>query len=246
MAAFLIFSGDRMVKVTFSGPPQGRFREFEQFCRRKLERVALEAAHDGGRMALSTIRQRMAGANLGRLGNALGSNSDLSQGGGVHARSNGFSASANVHIRSGSERARGALIAYTEGASIRGVKSPWLWIPATEMQRRVKGGWRLTPGRWQSSGLEARFGPLFMIPGRHAGEQLLVFKDVTARIYGKPAFRKIPKSGRIRAGREVRDTVVAFVGIRQTSRQARVDVPAVMAEVQNALPTLIMAAFRKV
>ena len=235
-----------MARVIISGPDQSRFRDFEQFCRRKLEQVALQASHEGGRLALSKIRQQMAGANLGRLGNALGSNSDLSEGRGVFRRANGFSASSNVHIRSGSERARGAIKSYTEGATIRGVKSPWLWIPATEMQRRVKGGWRLTPGRWQSSGLEARYGPLFMVPGRHAGEQLLVFKDVTARPYGKPNFRRIPKSGRIRAGREVRETVVAFVGIRQTSRAARVDVPAIMAEVENALPSLIMSAFRKV
>ena len=82
-----------------------------------MERAALIATDQAARTALSTLRAQMAGAGLGRLGNAITSTSDLRMSGRVHRRgTEGFSASGIIHLRTANERTVGAIISYTEGA----------------------------------------------------------------------------------------------------------------------------------
>lgn len=235
-----------MFKPSVTGPSSSHFRELERQIREKAERALLAASHDAGRLATSRIRDAMSGAGLGRLGRAIDATSDQDKGGRVH-RSSGreLSASSAIHLNTRSERTVGAIEAYTRGANIRPRDAHWLWVPSPELQRRVKGGRRVTPANWQSSGLATRIGPLVKIPGSHAGEVLLIVPAVTVRQQGSPSPRRLPKSGRARAGRVLRENFVAFTGIRSTSRQARVDPHRIIDGVQAELPNLIAKHLEK-
>jgi hypothetical protein len=223
-------------------PAFQHFRDFQRGCIQRMENAALVATDRAARMALTTLRSQMSGAGLGRLGNAIGVTTDLKKNGRVHRRgASGFSASGIVHIRTPNERTVGAIISYTEGAEIA-AKGTWLWIASEDLQKRVKGNFRLTPARYRSSGLAQKIGPLIQIPGRNAGEALLIVKDVTTRIAGRANPRRLPRSGRARAGRVVQEQFVAFVGIRRTSRQARVNPRAVFEWARSNLPALIKQA----
>jgi hypothetical protein len=226
------------IKGSLRGPTAAQFATFQQQSVSRIERAALVATDRAQRLAVSRIRGTMAGASLGRLGNAIGGTSDLQQDGRVHRRGTGFSASGVIYIRGRNERTVGAIISYTEGSTINPTKGPWLWIASLDLQRKVAGNFRLTPARYRSSGLEQKIGPLISIPGRNAGERLLVVRDVTVRMAGKANPRRLPKNGRARAGRQQVEQFVAFVGIRRTSRQARVDPRAIIAGVQREMPDL--------
>ena len=203
------------------------------------------ATDRAARDALSTLRAQMAGAGLGRLGNAITSTSDLRRSGRVHRRgAEGFSASAIIHLRTANERTVGTIISYTEGAEIS-PRGPWLWIATPDLQKRVKGNYRMTPARYRAGGFEGRIGPLIQIPGRHPGEALLIVRDVTVRAAGRANPRRLPNSGRVRAGRVLQQQFVAFVGIRRTSRRARVNPNAIFDWARSTLPTLISQALGK-
>lgn len=187
----------------------------------------------------------MSGAGLGRLGNAIGYGSDLKSGHGVKRRgAEGFSSSGYVFIKGRNERTVGAIESYTEGAEIRPVRSAWLWISTDEIKRKA-GRYRMTPARYRSSGLEQRIGPLVQIPGRHRGEALLIVRNVTVDRFGRPGrARQLPRRGAIGGSRERKDFIVAFVGIRSTSRVARVDVDQIVSLEQARLPEYRRAAMQ--
>lgn len=222
-----------MARTQAIGRP-GQFAEFRRFNIQRLERAALISSDRGAREGLKELRSAMQGAGLGRLGNALGYGSDLKKGRGVHRRgAEAFSASGWIYIRSRSERAVGAIVAYTEGAEIGPVKSPWLWIATDEIPRRA-GRFRMTPALYNRHGFASRIGPLFQIPGRHGGESLLIVRNVTTDRFGRRGkARRLPRRGGIGASRERRDQIVAFVGIKRTSRSARVN-PDQIISIQSA------------
>lgn len=58
--------------------------------------------------------------------------------------------------------------------------------------------------------------------------------------------KSLRKDGRLRKGQIAAETIVAFVGIRRTSRRARVDAPAIMREAQASLPALMSSNYRAV
>ncbi|PSO12613.1 MULTISPECIES: hypothetical protein [unclassified Sphingobium] len=234
-----------MFKPTIAGPSSKLYRELEQSIRQKAEQALLQASHEAGRIASSRIKRAMSGAGLGRLGNAIDASSDLEKGGRVHRTGRGVSASSAIHLKTRSERTVGAIEAYTQGATIRPRNGSWLWIPSSELQRRVKGGKRVTPANWRTSGLEQRIGPLVKIPGKHAGEALLIVPAVTTRQEGRPSPRRLPKSGKARAGRVLRENFIAFTGIRSTSRQARIDPLQIIDGVRREMPALLAQALEK-
>lgn len=231
-----------MARQTAIGRP-GQFAEFRRHCIQRLERAALISSDRAAAAALRDHRAAMEAAGLGKLGNALGYGSDLKKGRGVHRRgAEGFSASGWVYIRSRSERSVGAIVAYTEGADISPKKSPWLWISTDEIPRRA-GRFRMTPALYRSSGLESRIGTLVQIEGRHGGEALLIVRNVTVDRFGRAGkARRLPKRGGVGPSRERRDFIVAFVGIRRTSRSARVHPREIMSIQQARLPEYRAAA----
>lgn len=226
------------------------FSDYYRFAEQRNETAALIATDRGSRISLANQRGRMQGAGLGRLGNALGASSDLSQGRGVHRYPNGgFSASGVVFVRSQSERTLGAIEAYTSGADIQPRKGRWLWIATDEVQRLVGSGKqrrRLTPALWMRYGLDARIGKL--VPGKSSnGRPILIVRNVGISLAGKKrSARSLTKSGRARKGQVAVDFIVAFYAIPNTTREARYDAIAELRAVQAQLPELHRQALGRI
>lgn len=195
--------------------------------RRLAERLALEVSDRAARKALPKIRADMASAGLGRLGFGLGASSDLSLGKGVYRSGGVVRASGNIHIRSRSPRTVGAIISYTEGAQIAAKNaSGYMWYPTENAQRVIGKGAerrRLTPKLWRQRGLDSKIGPLIRLRGA-SGNPVLVVRNVGIGQVagGRPRARGLTKSGRPRKGDTLAQLVVMFIGIRSTSRAARV------------------------
>ena len=237
------------VKASFSRPDFGRgFDTWRRESERKIERAILDVTDRGARRAVLQVRQDMAAAGLGRLGNALGNTSDKAKGRGVHRTPGGFSASGAVFIRSGSPRSRGAIEAYTQGADIRPVRSRLLWYPSDDIQRVAGAGAgrkRLTPGNWAEMGMEAKLGPLVRI--KTSKGPVLIVKNVGVSLSGKRgSANSLTKKGLARKGQVAREFIVAFIGIPRTTRAARVDVAAIMRSIAAELPALFNQAVGKV
>lgn len=176
------------------------FREQGQ----RLERAMLVATDRAGKNLKGSIRKSLAGAGLGRLGNAFAGKSDLDRGGiQVRYPNGGFSAGATVFVRSGSDRTRGALLSYTAGATIRPRRGRWLWIATPEIQRIAgpKGAReRVSPANWTKLGLDKRIGPLVLLKSIN-GRPLLAVKDTSVSALGaRGKARSLTKRGRARKG----------------------------------------------
>lgn len=226
------------VKVEIRMPPRSAFDKFERETVSRLQAAALNAAHIAASRARAKIQTEMRSAGLGRLGNAVGSGSDLQKRGSVRGVGKIWSASGWVHIRSKSERTVGAIKAYTAGADITPRKGRWLWIPTDDIPARV-GRRSITPDNYTKLGLATKIGPLVFVM-TPSGRPLLVIKGASLSASGKSRSAKsLRKDGGLRKGQIAAETIVAFVGIRRTSRAARVDVPAIMREAQASLQGLI-------
>lgn len=232
----------RLSRGDFEGP----FAQFRRFAEQRLETAALIATDRARSIALARVRSEMKGAALGNLGSALGSGSDLEEGRGVFRYGNGgFSASGVVFVRSGSERSRGAIEAYTQGAEIAPVRGRWLWIATDQIPKRA-GRLRMTPALYVKNGFEQKIGPLQFIRSVN-GYPLLVVKTASVALSGRARSAKsLNKKGLPRKGQVAKEFIVAFIGIPRTSRAARVDVLAIMREVQQQLPDLLSQALGRI
>lgn len=219
-----------------SGDFNGPFADWRRFAEQRMERAALIATDRAAKDSKAAIRTAMSGAGLGRLGNAITSQSDLSEGRGVHRYAGGgFSASGIVYVRSRSERTLGAIESYTKGSVIRPVRSRWLWIP-TDNIPRVSKRYRLTPAMWTASGLDRKIGPLVRIKSVN-GYPLLIVENTTVALSGKKrSAKRLNKNGRPAKGQVEKQFIVAFIGIPYTARAARVDVEALLAPIVAAMP----------
>lgn len=235
----------RLAARILPGDYLGPYREFQALIDRRLEYAALQATDQAARIAVSSIRSAMTSAGLGRLGNGLGNASDLSSGRGIHRRGDGgWSASGIVFIRSRSERTRGAIESYTEGANIAPVRGRWLWMATDQIPQRA-GRHRMTPALYNSSGLAQKIGPLTFVRSVN-GFPLLVVKDVGVSAAGKTRSAKsLTKRGLPRKAQIAKEFVVCFIGIPRTAQAARVDVPGILKSVQAQLPDLFARALER-
>ena len=185
----------------------------------------------------------MSGARLGRLGNAIGQTSDLQRTRTVHRRGQGFSASGGVVVRSRSDRTRGAIEAYTEGASIRPSRGRWLWIPTKAAPTRIKGK-RTSPASYIAAG--SPLGPLITISGPN-GRPLLAVERVGVSAVGVRGgrARTLTKKGSPRKGDRLKQLAVLFIAIPATSRAARVDADAALRSEQAKLPEYFERAVQR-
>lgn len=222
----------------------GRFRQYYDLAERRMEAAALIASDRAARVAKTQLRGDMRRARLGRLGQAIGSTSDLEKNNRVYRRGEGFSASGIVFARSRSPRTIGALNAYTQGAQISPVKSRYMWIPTDDIPR-ISQRQRLTPALWRKNGLDKRIGPLVEIKSVD-GDPLLVVQNVGVNAAGRRrSARSLTLSGRPRKGQIQRSLVVAFIGIPRTSRKARINVKALMRKVQQQIPQYLSDAIER-
>lgn len=229
--------------------PQGLVDRFRRESIQRIERAALVAADKAAKGAHQQIRAEMQGQGIGRLGQALGVLTDKDETGRVHRRGpEEFSASGMIFIRSKSPRTVGAIISYTEGASIRPVKGRWLWIPSDDIQRLVGSGrsrQRLTPALWSSSGLDSKIGPLHLVRSVN-GNPLLVVNNVGVSLAGKRgSARRLNKNGQPAKGQIGKSFVVAFIGIPFTARTLRVDPLAVAKRWAGLVPDFFKEELQK-
>lgn len=204
----------------------------------RLQAAALNATARAALTAKRKLRADMQGAGLGRLGNAVDHGSDAEKNGRVRTMGQGWSASGWLAIRSRSERTIGAIESYTAGADITPKRGRWLWIATDEIPIRA-GRQRMTPSLYNRMGFASKIGPL--MPAKSSnGTPLLIVRNVGVSASGKPrSARSLTKRGMPRRGQQQVDFIVAFFGIPHTSRRARVDVDAIVAEARASLPGLI-------
>lgn len=232
------------IKVELRMPPRSAFDNFERETKARLQAASLNATQIAAGRAKSKIQTGMRRAGLGLLGNAIGNGGDLGKRGAVRSAGPGWSASGWVHVRSRSERTAGAIEAYTAGAEIAPRRGRWLWIPTDDIPARV-GKRSITPENYSRLGLASKIGPLVFVL-TPSGQALLVVQGASLSGAGKSRSAKSRrKDGGLRKGQVAAETIVAFVGIRRTSRAARVDVPAIMREAQALLPELIELQLRR-
>lgn len=204
----------------------------------RLQAAALNATARAALTAKRKLRADMQGAGLGRLGNAVDHGSDAEKNGRVRTMGQGWSASGWLAIRSRSERTIGAIESYTAGADITPKRGRWLWIATDEIPIRA-GRQRMTPALYNKQGFDAKIGPLVPVKSS-SGTPLLIVRNVGVSASGKPrSARSLTKRGMPRRGQQQVDFIVAFFGIPNTSRRARVDVDAIVAEARASLPGLI-------
>jgi hypothetical protein len=230
-----------MIKTSFSFDA-GLVQGFKRDSIQRAERAMLIATDRASRDALGQIRQN---GSLKRLSNAIGHFSDLKKGSVFRFGSEGFSASGGLAIKTRNERTVGAIISFTEGAEILPVRGQWLWIATPELRIKRVGRKKITPALYRSGGFEQRLGPLVQIPGRHSGEALLIIKNVQTSIAGNRRPIRGARSGIARAGREQKQFIVAFVGIRRTSRTRQIDVDSIMRANADRVGDLFYAEMRK-
>ncbi|MBX9814081.1 MAG: hypothetical protein K2X76_05205 [Sphingomonas sp.] len=188
--------------------------------RRAIEKAALNATDRAAREGVVALRAKMRGVRLGNLANAVGQTS-AKQKRVPASRGNAWGA---WYARGGDDSlGGGALEAYSRGARIVPQSGHyWLWIPTPHIQRRIKigrGRYRITPARWIGSSLEQSVGKL-VFRQLSAWRALLVVQDVTLSPKTGIAKKKGPRATRTRV--PVKE-IVAFVGIRVTTRAQRFD-----------------------
>lgn len=234
------------VKVRVRPPPKDKFIAFRGRMLNALERSALIAVDQVSTRGKDAIRGEMKAAGLGNLGNAIASGSDL-QKGRVTRTPFGFRVSSWIYIRGAkNERTTGAIAAYTRGATITPRRSEYLWIATPELGRKFAGGGkyrkRLTPATYRANGLEEKIGPLVFVRGRSAGEALLIVRDISVDRFGRGGSRgarRLPKRGRLGDTRVQKQQIVAFIGIRQTTRNKRLDPVSIIRREVGQFPNMV-------
>ena len=230
-----------MIRSDVIAPTRGMIDTYRRYAIQTFERAGVRTVGVAARRGKSVIRQGMAGAGLGRLGNAIDANADDAV---YRMGGDRFSVSARFFVRSRSERTLGAIAAYTEGADISPVRSRWLWIPTDDIPRVTKR-FRLTPAMWRGNGFDKKIGSLIQIKSVN-GYPLLAVESVGVNaLGGKRSAKSLTKSGRPRKGHVRRELVVAFVGIPRTSRMARVNVTEILNTIRADLPAIFATELSK-
>lgn len=205
----------------------------------KLTRAAAVVTDRAATGARDGIRAAMRGQRLGNLANAIKQTSDLKKRR-VHLTGDGgWSVSGIVYAHIKSPRTAGALQAYSQGASILPRKGRWLAIGTNEIPSRV-GRRRMTPELYRKGGYESKIGPLVFIPTAKPSVAMLVVKNVSTNLNRRGSARRLPKSGRVRSGRE-NVSIIAFILIRATQRAKRFDPAAIVAKWQGRVPQMMQA-----
>lgn len=208
-----------------------------------LQRAALRATDRASVNTQESLRNAMRSQRLGNLGNAVRQTSDAKRRR-IHRRGDlGFSASGIVYVGTKNDRTTGALQAYLEGPVNITPTSGRRWLAiATNAIPRKAGRFRMTPQRYKEGGFESKIGPLVFVKTSKANVAYLIAKDVSIQPKRSGSARRLPKSGRPRAGR-AHVGIVAFVLIRATRRDKRIDVTAIAQREQGQLLSYLAREF---
>lgn len=202
----------------------------DQFIREQ-RRIAHYAVDRATTYAKNEQRNAIRGAGLGRLANAVGSTSSLAK-----RRTGTDNAWGAVFARgrdSRDNRGQGALLAYSQGASIYPTGGrKWLAFPTNAVPQRIQGK-KTTPQRYMASGLAGSLGKLQFVKVK-SRLAFLVIKNVEVS-------RRTGRARRVGARRsrayDRQRQVVAFILIPFTARAARFNPKAIMLRASYKIPS---------
>jgi hypothetical protein len=173
-------------------------------------RQARESLRTVGKAVERDLEAATAAAGLGRLARAWNST--------VYPKT-GLAAAPSVTIYpKGKTRTLGAMLAYSQGATIKGTRGQYLAIPTPAAgQRRVgRGGAPLTPGEWERrTGLRLRF-----VYRRNRPSLLVLDEGVLS---GKTGRARLNTARRRETGRG-NQTIPIFVLVKQVNVKKRFDI----------------------
>lgn len=231
--------------------PRGGFVAAEQSIGQLADQLILDLSDTASRRGLSQLRSNMQSAGLANLRFAVAQTSDKKKGNQVFIRNGRRSASGVIFIRSKSPRTVGAIVSYTEGASITPTRGRWLWIPTDEIRRRAglplprtgtqrsTANIRVEPRFWRALGLDKKIGPLQYIVSK-SGTPLYIVRDVRVNAAGKKrTARARLKSGKPGKNFVNKEFIVAFIGIPNTVRGKRINPTDIVAREIAALSASI-------
>lgn len=196
-------------------------------------RAAHQTADEFGRKSQASIRTAMVQTGLGRMRGAVRYASSTTKrrqqrrDGQTPARLtlSGQQRAWAFVFNVGGDRSLGAFDVYSARPTTQirptGGKR-WLAFPTGNFPRRV-GRNKITPALWMASGLARSIGPLVFIKGVSPNVAYLAVKNVSVTNKTGGGARALGKRGGVGAGRRKRELVVAFVLIRGTTRNQRID-----------------------
>lgn len=208
----------------------------------RLVRAAGKTTDRAAFGARDEIRAAMRSQRLGNLANTIGATSDIRKNRPEGRPGRGLDIAGFVTASIKSRRTAGALKAYLDQdqTEIDPIAGKFLWIATSEIPRRA-GRRRMTPALYRSSGLENSIGPLTFVKGRHPGMAFYVVESTTIQTARAGKAKRLPKRGRVGAGR-AHVGIVAFIGIRRTRRSRRVHPAQIAARWQKRMPSLLSEA----
>jgi hypothetical protein len=216
------------MKFTARGPDIRQQLSGAQF-RKELRAAAVIATARASKDAQRAVQERIRGAGLGRLANAVGQKS------GNRAGSDPYGV---IFARGGDDSlAGGALESYSRGATITAQNGQWLAIATKAVPQRI-GRRRTTPALLMSSGAAAGIGQLEFKPLGN-GRAALVFKAAAVNIRTGRARATLKRSSKVSVNQ--RD-VIAFILIRVTRRAQRFDKDQVILPFVQKMPAYLLDA----
>jgi hypothetical protein len=186
--------------------------------RRQLRRAEIRATHRASKEAQVAVQEKIRSVGLGKLYKAVGQTSTQAQG------DNGADPYGVIFAKGGDESSGGGTLeSYSRGSVIRPLPGgTWLAIPTAAVPKYISIGGarrRLTPELYLQSGLMSSIGILEFRP---LGPDKAIWVIRRVSVSPKTGRAKALGPGRTRT-RIVQKEIIAFIGIRVTTRAQRFD-----------------------
>lgn len=211
--------------------------------RKDLRTATISATDRASKDAQRDLQARIRAVGLGRLGGAVGQTSMKREG---YEKSN-WKPFGVIFARGGDESlGGGALESYSRGSRITPQGgNQWLWIPQAAIPRYVSMGgrrFRTTPQLYNHSNLVSSIGKLEFKPigGNRA---LLVIRKASVNIRTGRARSPIKRKSSVSTNEK---DVIAFVGIKRTSRIKRFDKDDVVKPRAQRMPIYIQEELARI
>lgn len=200
------------MKLIYRAPKVSRLVDTAKRKHRKaLYEAAQRGTHEASIGAQRKVKAKLAQVGLGGLGRAVGQTSGKRKG------QKPETPYGVIFVKGGDKsRAGQALESYSRGATITARRKKWLAFPTNAVPARV-GRFKITPERYNRSGLQTRIGKLHFVKVNDR-VSLLVVRKVTLHPRTHQAKRAGPRAPRTRVPAK---EVVAFVLIKVTRRAQR-------------------------
>jgi hypothetical protein len=210
--------GDSFASLVFDSTG---LRQMQEQARTAFLRTARESVRSVAKSVERDLEAATEASGLGRLAKAWNST--------VYPKAGLAAAPTATIYPKGKTRTLGAILAYSQGARIKGTRGQFLAVPlpAAGQKRIGRGGAPLTPGEWERrTGLRLRF--VF----RRGRPSLLVLDEAVLR--GKRRVAGLNTERRRATGRG-NTTIPIFVLLPQVNVKKRFDIPSVTAGAADRL-----------